>query len=69
MSKTDLLFVNMYFEPAPMYRGKNPRLSNMTDSLGKHILEHYKNRYMEKADFQKLMNHYNIHAFKNKYIL
>ena len=64
--QTDLEWIDEFFEPAPRYRGRNPKLQNIKDSSGKHILEYKrKEGYMSKNEFQECMEYLNINYFKN----
>ena len=62
--QTDLDLINELFERAPRYKGRNPRMLNITDYGGKHILEHKRQEgYMSRKEFQECMEHLNINPF------
>ena len=64
--QTDLDLIVELFERAPLYRGRNPKMLNITDSGGKHILEHKrKDKYMNREEFRKCMEHLAINYFHN----
>lgn len=66
--QTDLDLCVKFFEPAPRYRGRNPRIANIYDSRGKHILEHHRaERYMSREEFRECMEAMNIQPYKNTY--
>ena len=51
------------------YKGRNPKMLNITDYDGKYILEHHrKEGYMSKEEFQECMEHLNIETFKSSNI-
>ena len=64
--QTVLNLIDELFQPAPRYEGRNPKMLNITDYGGKHILEHHRNEgYMSREEFQECMKHLNIKTFKN----
>ena len=62
--QSDLDLIDKLFERAPRYRGRNPRMLNITDYGGKHILQHKRQGgYMSRKEFQECMKHLNIPPF------
>ena len=63
---TDIEWIAKFFEPAPRYRGRNPKKANITAYRGKHILEHHRaERYMSAEEFEECMEHLGINVFRN----
>jgi hypothetical protein len=64
--QTDLDLINELFERAPRYKGRNPRMLNITDYVGKHILKHKRQEgHMSTKEFQECMEYLAINYFHN----
>jgi hypothetical protein len=64
--QTDLDLCEKFFEPAPRYRGRNPKKANIGSYKGKHILEHHRTeRYMSEQEFIECMEALNITPYRN----
>ena len=64
--ETDIALIEKLFEPAPRYRGRNPKLQNIFTYRGKHILENLREeRYMKGEEFDDCMKYLSISPFKN----
>ena len=62
----DIDIVHEIFGPSTRrYRGRNPRLRNITDYAGKHYMERYRGQYMSTDEFQGLMKVMSIEPFRN----
>ena len=65
--QTDLELIDKLFEEAPRYKGRNPKMLNISDYGGKHILEHKRQEgYMSRNEFQECMEHLNINPKINR---
>ena len=65
VKQSDLDWIEKFFEPAPRYRGRNPKAMNITAYRGKHILEHHRaERYMSSEEFERCMEHLGINVFR-----
>ena len=67
MTDTNYLLFDKLFERVERkYKGRNPKIQNISDSGGKHIMEkQMKHGFMKKEDFIDLMDSLDIKQYKN----
>ena len=64
VEQSDIDLINKFFRKAPKYSGYNPKMDNITDYAGKHILENHRvHGYMDRKVFQKCMTALHISPF------